>query len=127
LCCYSLLTLFQVCLVYYPIFIVHFYLITIFDSCKSCLVQLIHYTFFIFFCQAFFLNFFIFLLSFLCFKKVLLLSVFILSRWQLGYDIIFLSYVSRDFLIFFLLFSRNPYFPIFLFLVHCIMKLNKKK
>ena len=101
LCCYSLLTLFQVCLVYYPIFIVHFYLITIFDSCKSCLVQLIHYTFFIFFCQAFFLNFFIFLLSFLCFKKVLLLSVFILSRWQLGYDIIFLSCVSIDFFNFF--------------------------
>ena len=46
-----------------------YYLVTIFSFCKPCLVQLIHYTFFIFFCQAFFLKFFIFFLRFLlCIK-----------------------------------------------------------
>jgi len=46
-----------------------YYLVTIFSFSKPCLVQLIHYTFFIFFCQAFFLKFFIFFLRFLlCIK-----------------------------------------------------------
>ena len=56
LCCYSLLTLFQVCLVYYPIFIVH---LLLFLYCFITFLlhlrwQLVYYIIFICLCQYFF-------------------------------------------------------------------------